>query len=160
MFIVGGLSPCKTAHSATTAALARRYHSAMSTSVFLVCLQAILVLTCPLDNLSYTENPFSSTHSLDANPFDDPTPSASAPKVDAARIEELERRERDLERREQELGQKADYIRKHGRNNWPPCSSCTVLLRFKVSLLRVSIRQSTPSFSTQFLRRYQRLRGP
>ena len=72
----------------------------------------------------YAENPFASTHSLDANPFDDPTTaSQSSSKVDVTRLEELERRERDLERRETELAQKADHIRKHGRNNWPPCTS-------------------------------------
>ena len=30
---------------------------------------------------------------------------------------------------EQELAQKADHIRKHGRNNWPPCSSIHLLLQ-------------------------------
>jgi len=64
----------------------------------------------------YTENPFGSSHSLDANPFDDPTPDPAH----AARIEELAQRERDLERRETELAQKADHIKKHGRNNFPP----------------------------------------
>ena len=69
-----------------------------------------------------TENPFASTHSLDTNPFDDPVSTASS-KVDVARLEDLERRERDLERRETELSQRAEHIRKHGRNNWPPCTS-------------------------------------
>ncbi|GJE87160.1 secretory carrier-associated membrane protein [Phanerochaete sordida] len=69
----------------------------------------------------YTENPFASTQSLDANPFDDPvSTSTSTSKVDVTRLEDLERRERDLQRRETELSQKADHIRKHGRNNWPP----------------------------------------
>lgn len=69
----------------------------------------------------FNENPFASTHSLDTNPFDDPvSASASSAKVDATRLQEIEQRERDLERREQELTQKADYIRQHGRNNWPP----------------------------------------
>ncbi|CAL1704699.1 unnamed protein product [Somion occarium] len=72
---------------------------------------------------NFTQNPFASTHSLDANPFDDPTPYASnsvLPKDDSAtRLEALSQRERDLERREQELNQKAEHIRKHGRNNWP-----------------------------------------
>ena len=79
------------------------------------------------DELSYTENPFASTNSLDTNPFDDPTPktaASSTSKVDSARVADLERRERDLERRETELTQRAEYIRKHGRNNWPPCTSC------------------------------------
>ncbi|EIN07304.1 scamp-domain-containing protein [Punctularia strigosozonata HHB-11173 SS5] len=61
-----------------------------------------------------TQNPFASTHSLDANPFEDP------PDAQSARAAELERRERELERREQELTQKADHIRRHGRNNFPP----------------------------------------
>ncbi|KAI0082642.1 scamp-domain-containing protein [Panus rudis PR-1116 ss-1] len=73
---------------------------------------------------NYNENPFASTHSLDANPFEDPAPLSSSsglPGSDhATRMEELARRERELERREQELAQKADHIRKHGRNNWPP----------------------------------------
>ena len=66
-----------------------------------------------------TENPFSSTHSLDTNPFDDPTPDPAH----VARMEELAQRERDLERRETELAQKADHIKRHGRNNFPPCKS-------------------------------------
>ncbi|KAF9053737.1 scamp-domain-containing protein [Hymenopellis radicata] len=61
------------------------------------------------------ENPFASTHSLDTNPFDDPQSNA-----EARRLEELRQREADLERRERELSQKADNIRKHGKNNWPP----------------------------------------
>ncbi|KAI9571330.1 scamp family-domain-containing protein [Boletus coccyginus] len=60
----------------------------------------------------YTQNPFASTHSLDANPFDDPAKDA--------RPQDLDRRERDLERREHELTQRAEHIRKFGRNNWPP----------------------------------------
>ena len=67
----------------------------------------------------YTENPFASTHSLDTNPFDDPAPGPTH----AARMEELAQRERDLERRETELTQKADHIKRHGRNNFPPCKS-------------------------------------
>jgi len=69
-----------------------------------------------------TENPFASTHSLDANPFDDPAPlssSAGPPHNAATRMDDLNRRERDLERREQELTQKAENFRKNGRNNWP-----------------------------------------
>ncbi|OBZ75996.1 Secretory carrier-associated membrane protein 2 [Grifola frondosa] len=77
-----------------------------------------------------TENPFASSHSLDTNPFDDPTtasshstiyPNPNYPNEDqVARAEALRQRERDLERREQELAQKAEHIRRHGRNNWPP----------------------------------------
>lgn len=51
------------------------------------------------------------------NPFDDPPQQSSH----SARLEELQRREADLERREAELNQKAEHIRKHGRNNWPFC---------------------------------------
>ncbi|PCH38004.1 scamp-domain-containing protein [Wolfiporia cocos MD-104 SS10] len=73
----------------------------------------------------FHENPFASTHSLDANPFDDPSehtsPGPSYPSpAHAARLEGLSQRERDLERREQELNQRADHIRRFGRNNWPP----------------------------------------
>ncbi|KAI6028723.1 scamp family-domain-containing protein [Pisolithus orientalis] len=64
----------------------------------------------------YNQNPFASTHSLDANPFDDPAPAQNK----TARQRDLEQRERDLERREQELNQRAEHIRTHGRNNWPP----------------------------------------
>jgi hypothetical protein len=50
------------------------------------------------------------------NPFDDPLPS----NAEATRLEELRQREQDLERREAELNKKAEHIRVHGRNNWPP----------------------------------------
>jgi hypothetical protein len=66
--------------------------------------------------MSFNQNPFASTHSLDANPFDDDPPSTDA---NAARLEEIRQRELDLERREQALHQKAEHIRVHGRNNWP-----------------------------------------
>jgi hypothetical protein len=69
----------------------------------------------------YNQNPFASTHSLDTNPFDDPAPPHQP--GDAVRLDQLRQRELDLERREQELAAKADNIRKHGRNNWPPCPS-------------------------------------
>ena len=36
------------------------------------------------------------------------------------RAADLERRERDLEARERALGERAEHIRKHGRNNFPP----------------------------------------
>lgn len=62
-----------------------------------------------------TENPFASTHSLDANPFDDPP--ADNP---ANRAAELDRRERELQAREQELNKKAEHIRTHGNKNFPP----------------------------------------
>ncbi|KAJ7046839.1 scamp family-domain-containing protein [Mycena alexandri] len=67
---------------------------------------------------NFTQNPFASTHSLDTNPFDDPSPPQQP--GDAARLDQLRQRELDLERRETELAAKADNIRKHGRNNWPP----------------------------------------
>ncbi|KAH9981185.1 scamp-domain-containing protein [Lactifluus volemus] len=75
-----------------------------------------------------TKDPFSSTASLDANPFDDPfadpdsvnKSSNYSQERTASRVANLDLREQDLERRERELQQKADTIRKHGRNNWPP----------------------------------------
>ncbi|CAK5277673.1 unnamed protein product [Mycena citricolor] len=66
---------------------------------------------------NFNQNPFASTHSLDTNPFDDPTPTQPA---NDARLEQLRQREEDLQRREQELAAKAENIRKNGRNNWPP----------------------------------------
>ena len=69
------------------------------------------------------ENPFASTHSLDENPFDDPTPTTTnfgQPTVD--RAAELDRRERELAAREQQLNEQQERIRRHGRNNWPPCA--------------------------------------
>lgn len=76
-----------------------------------------------------TKDPFASTTSLDVNPFDDPfadqdsvnKPSQYSHELAASRVADLDHRERDLERRERELHQKAETIRKHGRNNWPPC---------------------------------------
>jgi hypothetical protein len=76
-----------------------------------------------------TKDPFSSSASLDVNPFDDPFPDQESvnktpqylPELTASRAVELDRREQDLERRERELHQKAENIRKHGRNNWPRC---------------------------------------
>ncbi|KAN0140740.1 SCAMP family domain containing protein [Lactarius tabidus] len=75
-----------------------------------------------------TKDPFSSSASLDVNPFDDPFADQDSvnktpqylPELTASRAADLERREQDLERRERELHQKAENIRKHGRNNWPP----------------------------------------
>ena len=51
--------------------------------------------------MSYNENPFASSHSLDTNPFDDPA--TTQQQSDATRLEELRQREADLERREREL---------------------------------------------------------
>jgi len=67
-----------------------------------------------------SENPFASTHSLDKNPFDDPTEFQSQPNHYDARMQDLQQREQELQRREQELTQRAEYIRTHGRNNFPP----------------------------------------
>jgi secretory carrier-associated membrane protein len=69
----------------------------------------------------YGQNPFASTHALDTNPFEDPQ------AAHQTRADDLQRREQDLERRERELNQKADTIRKHGRNNFPPCMSLFAL---------------------------------
>ncbi|KAF5315718.1 hypothetical protein D9611_004745 [Ephemerocybe angulata] len=71
--------------------------------------------------MSYTQNPFASSHSLDTNPFDDPPQQSSGyAAAEQARLEEIRRREQDLERREAELNTKADNLRRNGRNNFPP----------------------------------------
>jgi secretory carrier-associated membrane protein len=75
-----------------------------------------------------TKDPFASTASLDVNPFDDPfadqdsinKPSQYSHELAASRVADIDRREHDLERRERELHQKAETVRKQGRNNWPP----------------------------------------
>lgn len=84
-------------------------------------------------------DPFADRNALDANPFADPSvqgalndssriyggdddaaSSYKAPSAnDAARMEELRRREQELERRERDLENRAAHIQKHGRNNWP-----------------------------------------
>lgn len=86
------------------------------------------IIRCKILNESLAadlpENPFASTHSLDANPFDDPpTQHGGGFPNDPhdTRLEQLSQRERDLERREQELNAKAEHIRSHGKNNWPFC---------------------------------------
>lgn len=66
---------------------------------------------------NYHENPFASTHSLDANPFDDPQDSKQTGT--ASRHDELERRERELAAREAEIARRETNIR-HGKNNFPP----------------------------------------
>lgn len=83
------------------------------------CVRPCALLVPPADPspAEYTQNPFASAHSLDTNPFDDPSPKQNP------QVQDLDRRERDLERREQELNQRSEYIRKHGRNNWPFCQS-------------------------------------
>ncbi|KDE06972.1 hypothetical protein MVLG_02710 [Microbotryum lychnidis-dioicae p1A1 Lamole] len=44
----------------------------------------------------------------------------SAPVDMQSRFQDLERREQELRSREAQLTAKAEHIRKHGRNNWPP----------------------------------------
>jgi hypothetical protein len=98
-----------------------------------------------------TENPFASTTSLDVNPFDDPfadqdsvnKPSQYSHELAASRVAELDRRENDLERRERELHQKSETIRKHGRNNWPPCQCPQSSIRIRKN----NPRSSLPVFS-------------
>ena len=72
-------------------------------------------------SIHITENPFASSASLDRNPFEDPFADAEPSAHTSSRAAELEQRERDLERRERELQQKSEHIRRHGRNNFPPC---------------------------------------
>jgi len=72
-----------------------------------------------------TQNPFASTHSLDENPFDDPTPKHTqttfgAPQPGLDRTADLDRRERELAAREEALKAEREHLRRHGRNNWPP----------------------------------------
>ncbi|TFK54770.1 scamp-domain-containing protein [Heliocybe sulcata] len=67
-----------------------------------------------------TENPFASTHSLEQNPFEDPTETHAQSNQYGTRMQELQQREQELQRREQELNQRAEHIRTHGRNNFPP----------------------------------------
>jgi len=64
------------------------------------------------------ENPFA-----DHDPFDDSTsPTSSFHQQAQAQQQaaDLERRERDLAARERALNERAEHIRKHGRNNFPP----------------------------------------
>lgn len=92
------------------------------------------------------ENPFASTHSLDANPFDDPTElSTTTTQNDdhAAKLDEIRRRELDLERREQDLANKSENLRRNGRNNWPPCT-CSVM-SFRQVTVRVCVLNVTLS---------------
>ncbi|GLB34902.1 putative SCAMP family protein [Lyophyllum shimeji] len=96
----------------------------------------------------YTHNPFASTHSLDTNPFDDPSPYQSQPSAaEASRLEEIRRREADLERREQELNAKADNLRHHGKANWPPF----------FPLIFHSIKDEIPEASQQLITRLYQL---
>ncbi|GAA6051827.1 hypothetical protein JCM3770_005485, partial [Rhodotorula araucariae] len=51
----------------------------------------------------------------------DPAPQTAPANADVqARLDELQRRERELAARESALTAKQEHIRKHGRNNWPP----------------------------------------
>lgn len=101
-----------------------------------------------------TKDPFASTTSLDVNPFDDPfadqdtvnKPSQYSHELAAARVADLDHREQDLERRERELHQKAETIRKHGRNNWPPCQCPQSSTRIR----KKHTRSSLPIFSIVF----------
>ncbi|KAG9125575.1 hypothetical protein FRC07_007038 [Ceratobasidium sp. 392] len=68
---------------------------------------------------AYHENPFASTHSLDANPFDDPQDSKPTPVKTSSRLEDIDRRERELAAREAEISRRETNIR-HGKNNFPP----------------------------------------
>ncbi|KXN86883.1 Secretory carrier-associated membrane protein 2, partial [Leucoagaricus sp. SymC.cos] len=94
---------------------------------------------------NYNENPFASSHSLDANPFDDPPQHQQASY--STRLEDIQRREADLERREAELSQKAEHIRKHGRNNWP----------FFYPLIYHSIQDEIPEVSRPLITRLYQL---
>ncbi|KAF9075234.1 scamp family-domain-containing protein [Rhodocollybia butyracea] len=62
----------------------------------------------------YNENPFASSHSLDANPFDDPVA-----QVDPTALDTIRQREAELDRRERELNARAEQIKHHGKSNWP-----------------------------------------
>ncbi|RPD66166.1 scamp-domain-containing protein [Lentinus tigrinus ALCF2SS1-7] len=95
--------------------------------------------------MSYNENPFASSHSLDTNPFDDPVNTHQ--QADAARLEEIRQREADLERRERELANKTEHIRKHGRNNWP----------FFFPLIFHSIKDEIPQASQPLITRLYQL---
>ncbi|KAF8798070.1 scamp-domain-containing protein [Phlegmacium glaucopus] len=98
----------------------------------------------------YHQNPFASSHSLDTNPFDDPpqrSANSSVTALEAARLEEIRRREQDLERREAELNNKAEHIRRHGRNNFPPF----------FPLIFHSIRDEIPEAHQQLITRLYQL---
>ncbi|GAA5830245.1 hypothetical protein JCM11251_001282 [Rhodosporidiobolus azoricus] len=64
-------------------------------------------------NAAYVEEDYNkSSYSL-------PQTQPAQPDVQA-RLDELQRREQELAARETALQNKAEHIRKHGRNNWPP----------------------------------------
>lgn len=79
------------------------------------------------------ENPFASTHSLDENPFNDPTPAATQPSYEQPTVDrttELDRREAQLRQQEEQLRrdqEQVQNIRRNGKNNWPPCNSSSCL---------------------------------
>lgn len=92
------------------------------------------------------ENPFASTHSLDENPFDDPTPTTNTfgqSQATLDRAAELDRRERELAAREQQVREQQERISRHGKNNWPPCT----FPAFESDLLSLQLT-SMPSQST------------
>lgn len=101
----------------------------------------------PSSHTDMTKDPFASTASLDVNPFDDPfadQDSISKPsqqhshELAASRVADLDRRELDLDRRERELHQKAETIRKQGRNNWPPCEYPLPFNHFRTAFMLIS----------------------
>ncbi|KZS99202.1 scamp-domain-containing protein [Sistotremastrum niveocremeum HHB9708] len=69
------------------------------------------------------ENPFASTHSLDTNPFDDPSPQVMYPAPtegsQQSRLDAIARREAELNAREQELNQRQASMKRTSPNNWP-----------------------------------------
>lgn len=79
-------------------------------------------------------------------------------------MEELRQREADLERRERELNQKAEHIRKFGRNNWPPCPSFLLSFVKRLTLPHVvyplifhSIKEEIPDVSQPLITRLYQL---
>jgi len=73
---------------------------------------------------AYPENPFASTHSLDTNPFDDPTPTSQPPSYPLSqtslnKADTIAQREAALDARERELNARQERLQQHGKNNWP-----------------------------------------
>lgn len=83
--------------------------------------------------LSSSNRPYDDLNSSKSMAFDENELSGSAPATargdapqgmtnqDADRLADIQRRERELEQRERDLQNRADHIKKHGRNNWPFC---------------------------------------
>ncbi|KAF9265438.1 scamp-domain-containing protein [Marasmius fiardii PR-910] len=95
---------------------------------------------------NYNENPFASSHSLDANPFDDPQDDHNG------RMEQLRQREADLARRETELNKRAEQIRAHGRKNWPPSKLALVF-----PIIYHDIKEEIPEASRALITRLYQL---